>query len=922
MFMLLMLAAAGIWAQGLNTPPGVTKDDWEEINFEFNSSVLVDGFPSLLRLGELLQMNPGYKVRVEGHTDVIGGKTYNEKLGLARANAVRDFLVKYGAQANQIEVGTEGKDNPKYPGQKNTFEKTDEARWMNRRVALSVMDAQGRTVSAGTGSTGEAIRAIAQPAAPAPSLTDCCSEVLKRLDKLDDIAKMLKDLGDQNADLRKQLADLKAAQDAMKQGQQVLESKVNEAPKPPTAEEIATAVDAKKDPRFQMLSMNVGMDDTGNTTFSGKGRYFRPYGPNFAFEAQAEYLYFKTQREGQFDFGLVDRIGNWQTGLFASLKHVDLAGDQTGGNLGQAALNVDYIFGRGKLGLFGTKGFWNSGVINSVNATDPVTGAILNHLFLDTYLQVVDQAGVNGTVGLWGNNYLDGNLAYLHSALSGNRVGGTLRFVFPLSNRVAFTVEGGMNETLVGPGNSGRAVVGLMLSNMLRPKEFQAANHALPMDPPRIRYDVVVKKVRKGDDPPIANAGPPQVNVPAGTITLNGSASYSPDGNPITYQWVELSGPTTVTLSAPNSAITTFMAGPTQTYVFKLTVTDNFGAQGIATTSVSTATPVPTQISINFTANPPNISSGQSSTLTWNVTGATAVSIAPTLGTVAFQGSGAVSPTATTTYILTASNGTVQQTAQVTVVVGGTQTQVSYCFATPTNIIAGESATLNWATQNATSVNISPTVGAVAINGNIAVSPTQTTTYVVTAMGAGGTTSNTCSVTVTVSSGALPRIIQFSASPASISTGQSSTLLWVVENADTVSINNGVGSSLSLGGTQSVSPAATTSYTLTATNKTGSVTAMATVNVTVVPPPVITGFTAIPNPSPSPGSQVTLTCNTTGASTITMAGILFLPPTASVPVFPLQTTTYTCVATGATGQTVSQSVTVVVNSGPIPPVYH
>jgi hypothetical protein len=226
MLMLLMLAAAGVWAQGLNTPPGVTKDDWEEINFEFNSSVLVDGFPSLLRLGELLQKNPGYKVKVEGHTDVIGNKTYNEKLGLARANAVRDFLVKYGAQANQIDVGTEGKDNPKYPGQKSTFEKTDEARWMNRRVALTVTDAQGRTVSAG--GPGDAIRAIAQPA-PAPAATnpDCCNEVLKRLDKLDDIAKMLKDLGDQNADLRKQLADLKAAQDAMKQGQQVLESKVN-----------------------------------------------------------------------------------------------------------------------------------------------------------------------------------------------------------------------------------------------------------------------------------------------------------------------------------------------------------------------------------------------------------------------------------------------------------------------------------------------------------------------------------------------------------------------------------------------------------------------------------------------------------------------------------------------------------------------
>ena len=76
-----------LFAQGLQTK--ATKDDWEEINFEFNSSVLVDGYPSLLRVAELLQKHPGYKVRVEGHTDIIGGGPYNEKLGQARADAVR-----------------------------------------------------------------------------------------------------------------------------------------------------------------------------------------------------------------------------------------------------------------------------------------------------------------------------------------------------------------------------------------------------------------------------------------------------------------------------------------------------------------------------------------------------------------------------------------------------------------------------------------------------------------------------------------------------------------------------------------------------------------------------------------------------------------------------------------------------------------
>src|SRR5579871_3491292 len=195
----LTLAAVCVSAQDRNL--NASKNDWEEINFEYNSSVLVDGFPSLLRLGELLQRNPGYKVAIEGHTDRLGSTGYNDRLGLARANAVRDFLLKYGARANQLTVTTRGKAAEKYPGSKNVYTRTDEARWMNRRVVLTVTDDQGRTVS--DGSAGEAIRAIEppKPVAQAPASPDCCNEVLKRLDKLDEIAQMLRDLAAQNAAL-------------------------------------------------------------------------------------------------------------------------------------------------------------------------------------------------------------------------------------------------------------------------------------------------------------------------------------------------------------------------------------------------------------------------------------------------------------------------------------------------------------------------------------------------------------------------------------------------------------------------------------------------------------------------------------------------------------------------------------------------
>ena len=134
--------ASSLFAQGLNTG-GQTKDDWEEINFEFNSSILSDGYPSLLRLAELLSQHRDYKVKVTGHTDYVGSAAYNDKLAQKRADAVKAFLVKYGVGDAQVTTAGDGKRAPEVDN------KTKEGRFMNRRVVLTVTDGSGKLIKEG-----------------------------------------------------------------------------------------------------------------------------------------------------------------------------------------------------------------------------------------------------------------------------------------------------------------------------------------------------------------------------------------------------------------------------------------------------------------------------------------------------------------------------------------------------------------------------------------------------------------------------------------------------------------------------------------------------------------------------------------------------------------------------------------------------
>jgi len=71
-------------------------------------------------------------------------------------------------------------------------------------------------------------------------------------------------------------------------------------------------------------------------------------------------------------------------------------------------------------------------------------------------------------------------------------------------------------------------------------------------------------------------------------------------------------------------------------------------------------------------------------------------------------------------------------------------------------ITAGQSATLSWSSTNATDLDLQPGVGKVAPEGSTPVTPSQSTTYTITAAGPGGTASASARVEVSQPAAAPP----------------------------------------------------------------------------------------------------------------------------------------------------------------------
>ena len=86
----------------------------------------------------------------------------------------------------------------------------------------------------------------------------------------------------------------------------------------------------------------------------------------------------------------------------------------------------------------------------------------------------------------------------------------------------------------------------------------------------------------------MANAGANQtIILPTNSASLNGTGSSDPVGSIVAYNWTQVSGPSTATITGASSATATASSLIQGSYVFQLTVTNNGGASSSALVSIT-----------------------------------------------------------------------------------------------------------------------------------------------------------------------------------------------------------------------------------------------------------------------------------------------------------------------------------------------
>jgi len=321
---------------------------------------------------------------------------------------------------------------------------------------------------------------------------------------------------------------------------------------------------------------------------------------------------------------------------------------------------------------------------------------------------------------------------------------------------------------------------------------------------------------------------------------------------------------------------------------------------------IPTPWPTPTfdgQPTYAFAVTPTLILVGQNATLKWDVEGVREIYLDGE--SVAGHDSRVVAPTQTTTYTLRLilRDGSAKDLA-ATLTVKPVPTPTFAFTAAPETIIAGQSSTLKWDVDDVREVYLEGQ--GVTGHETRVVTPAQTKTYTLRVVLMDGSTKD-LTATVTV----VPQpAYTFTATPSSITAGQSATLAWEVQGARSIALQ---GQPVAAKGSSVVSPTETTAYVLRMVfwdNSTKDLTA--TVNITAAPLPPTYSFSASPA-SIAAGESATLRWSVSSAKTVTLNGQPVAAQGAQV-VTPTQTTTYTLHIVFDDDSTQDLSTTVTVTS--------